>query len=147
MRADLPQKLSPPPADHNFVSADCHSVDFHADWLRLANNQTSLDDPLQQNAIETRPKQRFQGWKFGKFKQNINFHLTKLVVDKAKVLLVQAQRLSINLPTICATMTVRTQGDQIFILVRFAISPRHDVVNIGLDIAAGWDCAAMPRLY
>lgn len=111
MRADLPQKLPPPPADDNSVGHDFHSIDGRTDGRRLINDQTSLDDPLQQNAIKSRPKQRLKGRKFGKFKQNIHFPLTKLIVDKAQVFLVKAQGFSINLSAISPAMAVRTQGN------------------------------------
>jgi hypothetical protein len=67
-------------------------------------------------------------------------------MDEAKVELVESEGLTVDFLSISATMTIRTKGNQVFIVVRSTLVPRDDVVNFNIDVATGGDGATMSSL-
>ena len=66
-------------------------------------------------------------------------------MSKAKVRFIQAKRLAINFSTVCSSVAVGTQGDEVLILMLFNFFPRFNVMNIDLDVAAGRYCTSVAR--
>jgi hypothetical protein len=60
--------------------------------------------------------------------------------------LVETKSLTINLPFVGAPMAVRTESDEVVILVRLTLCPWDNVVNIDLNVSTSGDRAPMPRL-
>lgn len=65
-------------------------------------------------------------------------------MSETQVELVEAERLSIDLPSVGASMAVRTEGNKIFIVVISTRCPRDDVMKVNLDMPTSWDGASMP---
>ena len=81
-----------------------------------------------------------------KLKQKINLNLGKLVVSEAQIEFVEPQSFAINLPSIGAPVAIRTEADEVFVLVRLTLRPRDNVMNIDLDVTTGGDGAAVSSL-
>ena len=67
-------------------------------------------------------------------------------MSEAKVDLIEAQRFTVNFPSVGAPMAVRAEGDEIVVLVRLTLRPRDNVMNINFDISTGGDSTPMPSL-
>ena len=67
-------------------------------------------------------------------------------MSESKIDLVEPQRFTINLPSVGPPVAVRTEGDEIVILMRFTVRPRDDVMNIDIDVAARGDGTAVASL-
>lgn len=67
-------------------------------------------------------------------------------MSESEVELVEPERLSIDFPIIGAAMTIRAEGNEIFIFVRSTRSPRDDVVNIHVDMPTSRDSAPVAGL-
>jgi len=64
-------------------------------------------------------------------------------MDEPQVELVQAEALAVDFPFMGASVTVRTQINQVIVLALLALRPRE---NVHVDEAAGRDGAPMPSL-
>ena len=67
-------------------------------------------------------------------------------MSKSEIDFVEPQGFTINLPAIGAPMAIRTEGDEIVVIVRLTLRPRDNVMNIDFDVSAGGNGASMPRL-
>lgn len=67
-------------------------------------------------------------------------------MSETKIDLVEPQTLSIYLPSIGAPVTIRTESDEVLVVVRFAIRPRDNVVKVDLDVSTGGNGASVPSL-
>lgn len=72
-------------------------------------------------------------------KNQIDFYLGELIMSETKVSLVDAQSLVIDIPSISANVTIRTEGNKVFILVFAADRPGGDVVEFHMDMATSGD--------
>lgn len=59
---------------------------------------------------------------------------------------VDSEAFTVNFPFFGAPMTIRTKSDEIFIVMRFRIRPRDNVMNIDLDVSAGGDGTSVSGL-
>ncbi len=64
-------------------------------------------------------------------------------MSESQVQLVEPKAFSINLPSIGAPVTIRTQRDEIVVLMRLTLRPRNNVMDIDLDVSTGGDRATM----
>jgi hypothetical protein len=67
-------------------------------------------------------------------------------MNEPEVELVEPKTFTINFPSVGAPMAVRTEGDEIVILMRLTLRPRDDVMNINFDVSASRDGTSMARL-
>jgi len=67
-------------------------------------------------------------------------------MNEPQIDLVETKCLTINLPSIGTPVAVRTESDEVVILVRLTLRPRDNVMNIDLDVSTSGDRAPMPRL-
>lgn len=67
-------------------------------------------------------------------------------MSEAKVEFVKAEGFTVNLPTVGAPVAVRTEGDEVVILVRLTLRPRDNVMNIDFDVSASRDSAPVTSL-
>lgn len=67
-------------------------------------------------------------------------------MSESKINLIEPQRFTINLPSTGPPVAVRTEGDEIVVLMRFTLRPRDNVMNIDIDVSASGDGAAMASL-
>jgi hypothetical protein len=67
-------------------------------------------------------------------------------MSKSKVEFIKPEAFTINLPSVGAPVTVRTESDEIVIVMRLTLRPRDNMMKIDLDISAGGDGASMTRL-
>lgn len=66
-------------------------------------------------------------------------------MSESQVKFVESEGFTINLPTISSPVTVRTESDEIVILMRLTLRPRDNVMNINLDVSASGDSTSMAR--
>jgi hypothetical protein len=67
-------------------------------------------------------------------------------MSEPKVDFVESKGFTINLPSIGAPVVVRTEGDEIVVLVRLTLRPRDNMMNIDLDVSASRDSASVTGL-
>jgi hypothetical protein len=67
-------------------------------------------------------------------------------MNKPQIEFVKTKGLTINLPSISTSMTIRTESDEVVILMRLTLRPRDNVVDVNLDISASGDCTAVSSL-
>ncbi len=68
-------------------------------------------------------------------------------MNEPQIDFVESKGLTINLPSIGAPVAVRTESDEVVILMRLTLRPRDNVMNIDLDVSAAGDSATMARLH
>lgn len=73
--------------------------------------------------------------------KHVDLKLRELVVSCPKVELVEGEALCVDLSPVGATVAIRAEGNQIFIIVGSSLSPRHNVMNVNFDLATGWNGA------
>lgn len=78
--------------------------------------------------------------------KHIDFKLRELVMRSPKIELIEAECLTINLPSVSALVTVRAEGDQIFVIVGSTEGPRNNVMNVNFDVSTSWDRTSVPGL-
>jgi hypothetical protein len=78
--------------------------------------------------------------------EDIHLKLRVFVVNKSEVELVKSKRLSVDFLGIGAAVTVGAKCNEVVIVVRLTFRPGDDVVNVDVDISAGRNGAAVPRL-
>ena len=64
-------------------------------------------------------------------------------MSEPQVDLVKTQAFTINLPSVGAPMTIRTESEEIVVLMRLTLRPRDNVMNVDFDVSTGRDGAAM----
>ncbi len=110
-------------------------------------NVTGLNKPLEQKHIERRPHKVLTSHLCA-LKEHINFKLRKPVVSEPEIGLVVIQGLSINFVELVRTpVAIRAKGDKVFIFVLLAHFPRHDVMDINVDITTSRNGASVTSLY
>lgn len=57
---------------------------------------------------------------------------------------VETQGFTINLPSVGAPVAIRTEADEIVVIVRLTLRPRDNVMNVDLDVTTSGDSASMP---
>ena len=67
-------------------------------------------------------------------------------MSEPKVEFVKPQGFTVNLPNVGPPMAIRTEGDEIIILVRLTLRPRDNVMDIGIDVSASRNGTSMPSL-
>ena len=64
-------------------------------------------------------------------------------MNESKIKFIKPKGFTINLPAVGEPVAVRTESDEIVILMSFAIRPRDNVMDINLDVSAGGDGASV----
>ena len=67
-------------------------------------------------------------------------------MDDSQVELVKPKALTVNLPSVGAPVAVRTESDEVVILVRLTLRPRDNVVDVHLDVSTGGSGASVSGL-
>jgi hypothetical protein len=67
-------------------------------------------------------------------------------MSETKVEFIKSQGFTVNLPNVGPSVAIRTESDEIVILVRLTLRPRDNMMDIGIDVSAGRDGASMPSL-
>ncbi len=67
-------------------------------------------------------------------------------MKEANVELVEPQTFTINLPSVGAPMAIRTESDEIFVLVRLRLRLRDNVMDVDLDVSTRGDGATVTSL-
>lgn len=70
--------------------------------------------------------------------------LGEFVMGEAEIELVKQQTFSVNFPAVGAPMTIRTEGNEIVILMRLTLRPRDNVMNVNFDVSTTGNGAAVP---
>ena len=64
-------------------------------------------------------------------------------MSEPKIELVESKAFTINLPSIGEAMTIRTESDEIVILMSLTLRPRDNVMDLSVDVSTSGDSAAM----
>ncbi len=81
-------------------------------------------------------------------KEHINLKLRKPVVSEPEIGLVVIQGLSINFVELMRTpMAIRAKSNKVFVFVLLARFPRHDVMDINVNITTSRNGASVTSLY
>lgn len=67
-------------------------------------------------------------------------------MSEPKVELIEPKGLTINFPSVGAPVAIRTEGDEIVVLVRLTLRPRDNVMNIDFDVSTSRDGTAVTGL-
>ena len=67
-------------------------------------------------------------------------------MSKSQISFVETQGFTINFSPVGAPVAIRTEADEIVVIVRLTLRPRDNVMNVDLDVTASGDGASMPRL-
>jgi hypothetical protein len=67
-------------------------------------------------------------------------------MNEPQINFIKPKCFSINLPGVGAPVAIGAECDEIIILVRLALRPRDNVMNINLDVSTGRDGASVPSL-
>jgi hypothetical protein len=68
-------------------------------------------------------------------------------VNEPKIDLVKPEGFTINLPFVGAPVTVRTECDEVVVLMRFTLRPGDNVMNIDFDVTTRRDSTPVARLH
>jgi hypothetical protein len=144
--AQIFQKLTPFVRHEQKVGARAHALHVHASWPLPDFDVAGVYNPLEEDVVERGPLDGLTSIQLAEFEKNVHLQLGKFVMDEPKVELVKSQALTINLPSVGAPVAIRTEGDEVVVLVRLTLRPRNNVMNIDLDVSTGGDSAAVTRL-
>jgi hypothetical protein len=110
-------------------------------------NQPGFQNPLQKHVHKWRPLDAFGCRQAVEVEQQINLQLGEPIVRETEVGFIEAQRLSVDLSSIRTPVAVGTEGDEVVIFVSLTFRPRDNVVDINLDVPAGWNGASVARFH
>ena len=67
-------------------------------------------------------------------------------MDESKIELIELKGFTINITGMGAPMTIRAEGNEVVILMRLALRPRDNMMDISIEVPTSGDRAPMPSL-
>jgi len=123
----------------------CSEADVGVDLVNDVEN-ASFQCSVEKDKHELLPWQVGTLASLREHQHRIDLQWRELIMECPKVELVEKEALRVDLPSVSAAVTIRAEGDQIFIIVGSTLLPRDDVMNVNFDLATGMNCTTVPRL-
>ena len=67
-------------------------------------------------------------------------------MSKSKIEFVKPKAFTINIPSVGAPVAIRTESDEVVILMRLTLRPRDNMMNFNFDVSTSWNSAAVASL-
>lgn len=147
MQTEVDDEISPLCSQGEESGGNIHSGLMDRDSLSAVDGQvTGLDGSIKENAQIGHPWVMSAFASIEEHQQHVDLKLRELIVSSPKVELVEGEALCIDLSTVGATVAVRAEGDQIFIIVGSNLCPRDNMMKVNFDLATGWNSAPVTGL-
>ena len=111
-------------------------------WTVMNPESKSRLSRMSINPIHGNPS----GLNAEQLKQDIHLNLRIFVMSKSKIDFVEPKAFTINFPSIGAPMTIRTESDEVVILMRLTLRPWDNMMNFNFDVSTSGNSAAVTGL-
>jgi hypothetical protein len=132
-------------SNRDLVGIDAEAVVKDPARSGFYRHVASFDKPLDEKQEVGRPLDGVSCAEAICLEQKVDLELGEPIMGVPKICLVNSECLPVDFATVGPPVAVRAEGYEIFVLVRLALLPGNNVVNIDLNMAARWYRAAMTR--